>query len=434
MTQQTAIGKSAPSGRIRIATGGYDWGLLAIVATLLALGLVMVFSASYAQGLLMFASPDPFYFLVQQALFMAVGLVAMVIAMRIPYEFWSRWSIPLMGGTLLLLLLVLLIGSERFGSQRTLFEGRIQPSEPAKVAIIIYVAAWLASKGTRIRDVQVGLLPFAVLMGLITVLLAAQPDISTALLIVGTASIMFFIAGAELRQLALIGVVGGATFWVIIQNNTYAGDRIARFLASVQNPLAGEEWQVQRTLGAIVNGGVFGQGLGGGEYKMPRSMPVGWSDNIFAVIGEEMGMFGTLLVIFLFAMLVYRGLRTALRAPDTFGMLLALGITTQLALQALLNIAVVVAITPSTGVTLPFISYGGSSMVTVLGAMGILLSISRGSQAPSSGGSQNSYARLDFGWGNRRPRVPGPGGSSPSTPGSTGSRGRRSQRTPGSRA
>ena len=422
MTHHTATGKSPT--RLRLDSG-YDWGLLTIVAALLALGIVMVFSASYAQGLLMLSTPDPFYFVLRQLGWIAVGLLAMLVAMRVPYHFWQRWSVPLMGLTLVALLVVMFFGSERFGSQRHMVGGSVQPSEPAKILIIAYVAAWLASKGTRIRSVQVGLVPFAVLMGIISVLLVAQPDISTAILMVSTATIMFFIAGAELRQLVAVGLLGGATFWLVIQNSPHAGGRVARYLGSIWNPLESEEWQTQRTLGAMVNGGLFGQGLGGGEYKMPGSMPVAWTDNIFAVIGEELGLFGTLLVVFLFAMLIFRGLRTALRAPDTFGMLLAVGITTLLALQTLLNIAVVVAIAPPTGVTLPFISYGGSSMVTVLGAVGILLSIGRSSRsAPHGVDSQNLYARFNLGWGNGRSRLPRAGSRGASTPAGRRSRSR----------
>jgi cell division protein FtsW len=414
MTQNTATGK--PAARLR-AEGGYDWGLITIVAALLALGIIMVFSASYAQGLLMLSTPDPFYFVLRQIGWIAVGLVAMIVTMRLPYHFWQRWSVPLMGVALVALLLVMLFGSERFGSQRHFLGGSIQPSEPAKLLIIAYVAAWLASKGARIRSVQVGLVPFAVLMGIVSVLLVAQPDISTAILMVSTASIMFFIAGAELRQLLAVALLGGATFWLVIQNSVHAGGRVTRYLGAIWNPLESDEWQTQRTLSALVNGGLFGQGLGGGEYKLPGSMPVAWSDNIFAVIGEELGLFGALLVVFLFAMLIFRGLRTALRAPDAFGMLLAVGITTLLALQTLLNIAVVVAIAPPTGVTLPFVSYGGSSMVTVLGAVGILLSIGRGSRtAPHGADSQSLYARFNLGWGNGRSRLPRAGRRAASTP------------------
>lgn len=393
--------------------GTYDWGLLTIVATLLALGNVMVFSASYAQGIAGY--DNPFFFFMRQLMWMSIGLGAMVVAMRVPYHYWQRWSVPLMGVSLLALMGVIAFGTKTFGSTRTFFGGSVQPSEPAKVIIIIYVSAWLASKGSRIRDVQVGLLPFSVLMGIITVLLVSQPDISTSMLIVATACIMFFIAGAELRQLLLIGVGGGVTFWMVVQYSSYANRRIERYLESVWNPLESREWQTTRTVRALLNGGIFGEGLGGGDYKLPGGVPLAWSDNIFAIIGEELGLLGALLVILLFSLLVYRGLRTALRAPDTFGMLLAIGITSLLALQALLNAAVVVAIAPPTGVTLPFISYGGSSLVTVLGAVGILLSISRSSeQSLPEIGSQNLYARFNLRWGNGRSRLPRTGRSATS--------------------
>ncbi|HXF64475.1 MAG TPA: putative peptidoglycan glycosyltransferase FtsW, partial [Caldilineaceae bacterium] len=396
--------------------GGYDWGMLTIVATLLALGTVMVFSASYAQGIEGYG--NPLYFFVQQLIWVAVGIVVMVVAMHIPYQVWERWSIPMMAAALLALAAVIVVGGETYGATRTFFSGRVQPSEPAKIIIIIYVSAWLASKGSRIRNVQVGLLPFSVLMGIITVLIVAQPNISTSILIVATASIMFFIAGAELRQLLIVGLGGTATFWLIIKYSAYAGGRVERYLENIWDPLQSSEWQTTRTIRALLNGGVFGQGLGNGDYKLPGGVPLPWSDNIFAVIGEELGLLGALFVILLFSLLAYRGLRTALRAPDTFGMLLATGITSLLTLQAIINTAVVTAVAPATGVTLPFITYGGSSLVTVMGAIGILLNISRGeSRAPATSTDlRTAYARLDFGWRNRRSRLSSPGGSSGANP------------------
>lgn len=406
MTSKPAIkpGKSA-------VPNSYDWGLITIVATLVVLGTIMVFSASYTIGIAGYGSP--FYFLFRQLAWVALGVAAMLVTMRIPYTFWQKWSVPLMFAALLAMLAVIVLGIELLGSKRTLFSGSVQPAEPAQIIIIVYVSAWLASKGERIRDVQVGLIPFAVLMGVVTLLLAAQPKISTAVLIVMTLSIMFFIAGAELRQLLVVGLGGAATFWVIIRYSSYAGPRIEKYLEAISNPLQSEEWQVTRTLRAIVNGGVFGQGLGGGEYKGLGGVPLPWSDNIFAIIGEELGLLGALVVILLFCLLVYRGLRTALRAPDTFSMLLATGITALLALQALLNAGVALAIAPATGITLPFISYGGSSLLTVMAAVGILLSISRGApvDAPSSSNPQSAYARLNFGWGNGGSRLPSARGS-----------------------
>lgn len=415
--------KNPPAKPRADSAGSYDWGLLTVVVTLLAFGAIMVFTASYAQGINGF--DDPFHFFVLQLAWMAIGLVAMVIAMRIPYTFWERWSVLLMLAALLALVGVIMVGGETLGATRTFFGGSVQPSEPAKVIIIIYISSWLASKGARIRDVQVGLIPFSILMGIITVLIVAQPNISTSILIVATAFIMFFIAGAEPRQLLIVALGGTLTFWLVIEYSSYAGGRVERYLEAIWNPLQSSEWQTTRTIRALLNGGIFGQGLGSGDYKLPGGVPLPWSDNIFAVVGEELGLIGALFVIFLFSMLAYRGLRTALRAPDTFGMLLATGITSLLVLQAILNIAVVAAVAPATGVTLPFITYGGSSLVTVMGAIGILLSVSRADSraVPQSHAGTNAntnvrtaYARFDFGWRNRRSRLSGASSSGPTHP------------------
>ncbi len=385
----------------------YDWGLLSVIMVLFGFGMVMIFSASYPQGLDGYA--DPFYFILRQVVWGVLGLVVMVTAARIPYKTWERWSIVLMALALFALMLVVVLGSENWGAMRTFFGGSVQPSEPAKIVIVMYVSAWLASKGERIRDVRVGLLPFSVLMGAIAVLIVAQPNISTAILIVATASIMFFIAGAEMKQLLVVAAGAAATFWLVIRYSSYAHNRVENYLASLWDPMQSNEYQVQRAITALVDGGILGKGLGNGQSKLPGYLPLSWSDNIFAVIGEELGILGALVVVLLFALLAYYGLRTALRAPDTFGMLLATGITASLTLQALLNMAVIVAAAPPTGVTLPFISYGGSSLVTALAATGILLNISRyagSASAPAAVGS-GAYARLDLGWRDRGARLPG---------------------------
>jgi len=418
------------------AKNTYDWGLVAIVATILTFGTVMVFSASFPQGIYGFG--DPMYFFVYQLIWIALGVAALVVAARIPYTLWERWSVHLMLLALASLIAVVLLGDETFGSTRTFFGGRVQPSEPAKIAFIIYIGAWLASKGERVRDVQVGLMPFAVLMGVITLLLVSQPNISTAILIVATATIMFFIAGANLKQLLLIALGGAVTFWLIIRYSTYAGKRVELFIESFRDPMSSNQWQTGQAMQALARGGLTGVGLGNGQAKLPGYLPVSWSDNIFAVIGEELGLLGALFVVLLFTLLAYRGLRTALAAPDNFGMLLATGITALITLQALLNIAVAVAIAPPTGVALPLISYGGSSLVTIMGGVGILLSVSRGHGFGSNDASSTgkpTYAGLDFGWRDRGSRVPGAGGSGPT--GSNQPGGRRTSersRTTGSRS
>ncbi len=416
----------------------YDWGLLSIVAILLSVGMVMVFSASYVRGL--DGYEDPYYFAVRQILWCGVGVAALIIAARIPYRWWQTWSVPLMGVALLSLLAVLVFGTYRLGSYRTLVGGSIQPSEPVKVVVILYVGAWLASKGKRIRDVRVGLLPFSVLMGAISVLIVAQPKITTAILIVATAGIMFFIAGAELKQLLLILVVGTLTFGLVLNYSSYANERLELYWESVWDPIASSEYQVQRSVEALARGGPTGVGVGQGLAQMPGYLPLSWSDNIYAVIGEETGLLGSLFVILLFVLLAYRGLRIALSARDHFGMLVAVGITTSLILQAILNIAVAVAAAPPTGITLPFVSYGGSSLVTALGAIGILLNIGYHNTLPAaaSGVASNeespAYARFDFGWGNRRARLPGTGRRRPAATKSRRSRATGVTRTAQSRA
>ncbi len=399
--------------------GRYDWGLLSVVTILLMLGVVMVFSASYPRGLEGF--DNPYYFVIRQVIWLAIGIAGLVVAARIPYTFWDRWSIPIMGVALLSLLAVILFGAERFGATRTYYQGSIQPSEPAKIAIIIYVSAWLTSKGRRIREARAGLLPFGVLMGIVAVLIVLQPEISTAILIVATAAIMLFVAGADLKQLAAVGVVATGTFLLVISYSSYAGDRIQRYLDSVGNPLGSDEWQVSQGVQALMRGGLFGRGLGNGLAQQTGYLPVSWSDNIYGVIGEELGLLGALFVILMFALLAYRGLRIALRAPDNFGMLLATGITTILILQTLLNMAVIVAVSPPTGVTLPFVSYGGSSLVASLIGIGVLLSISRFSveSAPrTTQPGRYSYERVDLGRGNGRSRVSRPGRRSAARAGS----------------
>ena len=258
-------------------------------------------------------------------------------------------------------------------------------------------------------------------MGIVAVLIVLQPEISTAILIVATAAIMLFMAGADLKQLALVGVIATATFLLVIRYSSYAADRIEGYLASLGNPLASDVWQISQAVEALMRGGFWGAGLGTGKAQQTGYLPVSWSDNIYGVIGEELGLLGTLLVILLFALLAWRGLRIALRSSDNFGMLLATGITTMLILQALLNTAVIVAAAPPTGVTLPFVSYGGSSLVTSLAGIGILLSISRYSvestvRMPQLG--RDSYERVDLRRGDGRSRVSRSSRRSPARAGS----------------
>jgi cell division protein FtsW len=435
--------------------GATDWGLLAVVTAMLVFGLVTVLSASYPNSVEW--REQPFYYFGRQVIWLALGIAAMLVLARIPYTFWERWAVPMMAVTLVALFVLMFVGAERFGSTRTFLNGSIQPSEIAKVIIIVYIAAWLASKGNRIRDVRAGLLPFGVLLGLLTLLIVLQPAISTAGLIVATAVTMFFIAGAAVRQIMVVAAGVIATFWVVIQFNDYAGARIAKYWESFWNPVSSQEYQVQQTVQAFMRGGPVGVGVGQGLAQQTGFVPLAWTDNIYAVVGEELGLLGALVVVLLFALLAYRGLRVAIRCRDPFGTLLATGITTMLTLQALLNAAVVVAAVPPTGVTLPFFSYGGSSMLMALAAVGLLLSVSRygrvrGARATSpvspaaparSGAGEaarpagsTSHASTDFGWRHRGTRVSGAGRGSTTQSASTRSGSSRggSGARPGSRS
>jgi cell division protein FtsW len=378
------------------SSGSVDYLLAIVVAALVVIGLIMVYSASYYLGYR--ERGQPAYFLFRQILWAVLGSGALLAMMRLEYYTWQRYSIPIMGATLLLLALLLFLGSERLGAQRWFLGGSIQPSELAKLAVIIYIANWLASKGEQIRQVTYGLVPFAIIIGLVTGLILLQPDFSTAILIAATAFAMFFLAGAEPRQLAVSGVIGVLVIALLILQAPYRLERVLDFWDPLRDP-TNRDFQVLGAVSALNDGGWLGVGLGRGEHKYGPIF-LWHSDTIFAVLGEELGLISCLGVIGLFAILAYRGFRTAQQAPDAFGNLLAAGITCWLVFQALINIAATTASMPFTGITLPFISFGGSSLVTSLAGVGLLLSVSKGVE---KAGRQS--ASFDLEWRHRRARL-----------------------------
>ena len=376
-------------------TANYDYMLVVVIVALLVTGLLMVFSTTFS------LTPErPSYFFVRQLMFSAIGIVILIVFAHIPYHSWRRISVPLLAGALLLLIAVLFVGSERFGAQRHFLNGSFQPSEVAKLTIVIYIADWVSSKGNRIRRATYGLIPFAVLLGFLTGLILLQPDFSTALLIVATASVMFFLAGADLFQLVIGGVFGTATLVFLIVKSPHASERMQSYLESVADPVTVGGYQVRQSLIALGQGGILGRGLGESQLKI--GLPLPHTDSIFAVLGEELGLIGCFVVIGLFAILAYRGFRIALQSRDNFGMILAAGITCWLVIEALINIAVVTATLPFTGIPLPFISYGGSALVSSLAAVGVLLSVSKGARE----GDVTTHANSDIRRRDRRSRVP----------------------------
>jgi cell division protein FtsW len=385
-----------------------DFTILVAVVALAAIGILMVYSSSAMKGYLS-AEADTFQTVGPQIQWALLGLVAMVAMMRVDYRYLRLVSIPAYIVALGLLGLVfvdqfnIVIG----GSARWLKLGplpAIHPAEMAKLALIVYLAHWFAKRGTRIGTFWGGVVPFLIIAGPVIALVFKEPDLGTTIVIALTAFTMFFVAGANVVHLG--GLLGMAGFGAILVGLAgYQMDRIRVWLNPWSDPLGAGYHTVQGLL-ALGLGGVFGSGLGESRMAGGLFVPNAFNDFIFAIIGEEFGLIGAAVVIALFVLLAYAGIRVALGAPDTFGALLAAGITAWLCIQAFINIGVVVTLVPITGITLPFISAGGSSLIISFAAIGILLSISR---ETIEKGTWNDDATADRGRRNGRAHLPGTG-------------------------
>ncbi len=373
-----------------------DTMLLVIVGALLAFGLMMVYSATFDWSYRQYGSPTTIF--VRQLEWLALGLTGMFIAARVDYHWWKRLALPLMIVALGALLWVLVFGSPVFGAQRSFFRGSVQPSELAKFVIIVYLAAWLDSKGDKIRAVGYGIIPFGMIVGIVAGLILLQPDLSAAATVLLVATLMFFISGADIFQMALAALFGSATIWGVLQVSATGRQRLADYLVGLQD-LTQASWHIKQAAIAFVNGGVFGRGLGESHQKF-GFLPTPHTDSIFAIIGEELGLLGCLFVIALFVVLIWRGFKITAQARDPLGAILAAGIIAWVALEALINIAVMVGVVPFAGNALPFISYGGSNLVVTLTAMGVLLSISRRREDETI--PRKTRATIDFGRRDRR--------------------------------
>lgn len=376
MTQAAARGRATYERRTRQETKRElrsDFWLLLAVLALLTIGLLMVYSSTYTLGY--FNYNDASYYLRRQSLWAALGLIAMTVIWRIDYRVWQKLSVPLMGLTVAMLIALLVLGGTQWGATRWLLGKSVQPSELAKLAVILYIAHWASSKGDRIRQMDVGLIPFGVLVGGICGLIILQPDYSTAFLIAITAAAMFFIAGADLLQFVVGGAIAMTTLVLVATRADYRIARLETFMDPFQNSSAGG-YQITQALISLASGGMFGEGLGSSRGEV-GVLPLGHSDVIFAILGQELGLVMGLVVLSLFLFFAYRGFRIGAEAPDGFGTVLASGITCWILFQAMINIAVVTNTIPFTGIPLPFISSGGSALVTALAGVGFLLSVSR---------------------------------------------------------
>lgn len=355
-----------------------DFILFITVMMLISIGIVMVFSSSSYYA--MFPPfNNPFWFLIRQLINALVGIPILLFMMR--YDYWKlkRWGPALLVLAVVLLALVLTpLGSSRLGAQRWINLGffSFQPSELAKLCVVIFAAGSLAQKGVRVQKFTAGLLPYLLLMGFFAGLILAEPDLGTAITLVGTVFIMLFCAGVRLSSLTAVGVLGVGAVLAAIFTEEYRKNRFLAFLDPEGDP-TGAGWHILNSLMSLGSGGLLGTGLGQGRHSKFLYLPERQTDFIFAVIGEELGFIGGCLVILLFILFVWRGFKIAITSPDPFASLLAAGIVSGIGLQAIINIGVVTSSLPVTGITLPFVSFGGTSLVFTLMGVGVLLNISR---------------------------------------------------------
>jgi len=354
-----------------------DYYLAITTIILVVFGLIMVSSASVVQSAEATGS-STFYFF-RQSGYALIGLFLWWFFSKLDYHFWRRWATTLLviAGILLMAVLIPGLGVESGGARRWIGIGdfTLQASEFLKFAMVVYLAYWFENKGNRITDFYNTFLPFVLLLGLTFLLVMQEPDLGTAVSVALTAGTMYLVAGASWGQ--LMGLVGAgiAAVFLVIKAEPYRLSRFLTFLNPGADPL-GSGYHINQALLAIGSGGLFGLGYGRSRQKF-NFLPAASSDSIFAVIGEELGLIGCLALIVGFAIVVWRGLLIARRAPDMFGRMLALGITCWIGFQAVLNMGALVGLFPLTGIPLPFVSLGGTSLVMVLAATGVLLNISK---------------------------------------------------------
>ncbi|HBQ84984.1 MAG TPA: stage V sporulation protein E [Syntrophomonas sp.] len=361
---------------MRLKKGPPDFVLFMTTLALVGIGLVMVFSSSAVTANVQYN--DAYHFFKKQLLWALVSIIAMIVVMKINYARLKDFAIPLMFIAVVCLILVVTpLGTEVKGSSRWLMIGpfNLSPSELAKLAVIMFMARSLDNNIEKIKSFQQGVLPYLVILAIICALVMAQPDLGTSCAIAGTVFFLLMVAGARWSHLGMIAAAGVAAIGAAIVVAPYRMERMIAFI----NPwkYAGDEgFQIIQSLYALGSGGLFGMGLGRSRQKF-FYLPEQHTDFIFAILGEELGFIGAFVVLMLFVLFAWRGFKIAINAPDSFGSILASGITVMVILQASINIGVVSGMLPVTGITLPFISYGGSSLLFTMTGVGLLLNISR---------------------------------------------------------
>jgi len=398
------VEKTVPQTPASRLARSIDMPLLVIVVALIVFGLVMLYSASWDFSRAAF--DDPMYMFNRQVIWLGIGVTAAVLLAFLDYHHWRRLIVPAMAFTIATLFIVLLMSELRFNARRTIFNGSIQPSELAKLVSILYIAVWLYAKRDMLKDVTFGLIPLGVILGFVGGLIYQQPDLSAAATVLMLGGLLFFLAGGDLKQISGLLVIAGVVAWLVISVSLTGQQRMSDFLAGIKDPLQAS-YHVRRSFEAVVNGGWFGVGIGNSLTKV-TGLPVPPTDSIYAVVIEELGWFGGVGLIVLFGALVWRGLVIARRAPDMLGTLIASGLVIWIGIEALINMAVMVGLLPFAGNALPFVSSGGSNLVTTLAAFGILFNISR--QGNATNVSEDEWrsfgAVANLRWGNGRRGIP----------------------------
>lgn len=409
MGETTFVSNKSESGIQPARTKGrmFQVDLPLVICTLILaiLGIVMVYSASWRYSLDEFGTTSAV--VNRQIQVLIVGLVAGVFVTFFDYHHYRYFLVVMVVITIIALGSVLIFGQYRFGAKRALFGSSVQPSEIAKLVVILYLSFWLKNRKESLNDKKMALIPLSVILAVFGGLTVLQPDLSAAITIVLLGVVMFYLAEANSKQILLMLAIYFAVGMVFILISDNGRGRLITYWAGLRDP-ANASSHVRQSLEAIVEGGFFGVGIGKGSIKVVN-LPVAWTDSIFAVIAEELGLLGCIAVICLYMVILWRGLHIAHNAPDTLGKLMAGGITFWIIWEAVLNMGVLVNLFPFAGNALPLISSGGSSLVTVLTGIGILTNISRkGTQATSQDQKEGSIfsAFTNLRRWDRRRRVP----------------------------
>lgn len=353
-----------------------DKWLFTATLLLVCTSVVMVYSSSAVLALE--KNHDPYLYLIKQALWALLGLLLVPIVMRVDYRNYRQPVFIWTGvGFVGLALVVVLFGHPVNGASRWLGIGPlgVQPSELAKIVVIVFIAALLERRMDHMAESPSALFPIGVVLAVLVGLILAEPDLGTAVSVLMIAAVMLFAAGINYRYVLALILTGAPAFYLLVATSEYRMRRVKSFLNPWGDPL-GDGYQMVQSMIAVGTGGVFGRGLMGGVQKL-FFLPEPHNDFIYSVIAEELGLVGATMVLACFCVITWRGMRTAMRAPDRFGAFLAIGLTTMVAFQAFFNISVVLGLVPPKGIPLPFVSYGGSSLLINLIGMGILLNVSQ---------------------------------------------------------